>query len=109
MAWSSCVAKGDCDHVFARNVLFVRVVARVGHRSCLHLACAPSRSRVSFQPQEAPIPTLKVGFIAIAAIIASLAVARQRQHEEHPKSRTGPDRPPATESLDLDEIRTAGL
>jgi hypothetical protein len=59
---------------------------------------------------EALIRTLGVGLIAIAAIVASLTVVKQRQEEA--RDAEGEKRPqltPAQPRLDLDQLRAAGM
>ena len=57
---------------------------------------------------EALIRTLGVSLIAIAAIVASLSVARQRQDSARlPDEEKGPQ--PAASRLDLDQLRAAGM
>lgn len=64
----------------------------------------------TFQDGEAHIRTLGVSLIAIAAIVASLTVARQRQ-EEAPaaEGEKRPQHSPTTSRLDLDQLRAAGM
>jgi hypothetical protein len=47
--------------------------------------------------------------IAIAALVASLAVARQRQDEARAPEEKGPQLAPAAARLDLDQLRAAGM
>ena len=57
------------------------------------------------------IRTLGVGLIALAAIVASLTVVKQRQEDEAQPSE-GEKRPqnlPATSRVDLDQLRAAGM
>jgi len=59
---------------------------------------------------EALIRTLGVGLIAIAAIVASLTVVKQRQEEA--REAEGEKRPqltPVQSRLDLDQLRAAGM
>jgi hypothetical protein len=60
--------------------------------------------------REALIRTLGVGLIALAAIVASLTVVKQRQEEARPSE--GEKRPqhlPASPRVDLDQLRAAGM
>lgn len=60
--------------------------------------------------REALIRTLGVGLIALAAIVASLTVVRQRQEEAHPpEGEKRPQHTPASSRLDLDQLRAAGM
>lgn len=68
------------------------------------------RRATNAQLREAHIRTLSVGLIALAAIVASLSVVRQRQEETHPQD--GEKRPqhlPASTEVDLDQLRAAGM
>jgi hypothetical protein len=56
---------------------------------------------------EALIRTLGVSLVAVAAIVASLAVARQRP-EEGTRQRERRNAP-SPAALDLDQLRSAGL
>jgi hypothetical protein len=67
---------------------------------------APLGARHPHQ-QEAPIRTLGVSLVAIAAIVASLTVARQRQEQPERAKEKRPENSPA--AVDLDQLRTAGL
>jgi methionine-rich copper-binding protein CopC len=55
------------------------------------------------------IRTLVVSLVAIAAIVASLAIARQRSEEHQPESPAPTPRTPAAVDLNLDAIRSAGF
>ncbi len=71
---------------------------------------APRTARHPTPTREARIRTLGVGLIAIAAIVASLTVVRQRQDAAHtPEGEKGPNVAPAASSLDLDQLRAAGM
>jgi hypothetical protein len=71
---------------------------------------APVRRADHPPPREALIRTLGVGLIAIAAIVASLAVARQRLEEPGASDlEKGPRIVPASARLDLDQLREAGM
>jgi len=60
--------------------------------------------------KEELIRTLGVSLVAIAAIVASLAVVRQRQEDAvRREPEPQPARSPAAVKLDLDQIRSAGL
>jgi hypothetical protein len=53
---------------------------------------------------------LGVGLIALAAIVASLTVVRQRHEEaQPPEGEKRPQHSPAKSSLDLDQLRAAGM
>jgi hypothetical protein len=68
----------------------------------------PLRRAPSTLTGEALIRTLGVSLIAIAAIVASLTVARQRQDSARlPEEEKGPQ--PAAARLDLDQLRAAGM
>jgi hypothetical protein len=56
---------------------------------------------------EAPIRTLGVSLVAIAAIVASLTVVRQRQDQPERAKEKRPETSPA--AVDLDQLRNAGL
>jgi len=61
--------------------------------------------------REAHIRTLGVGLIALAAIVASLSVVKGRQEEEA-RPQEGEKRPqhlPASSSVNLDQLRAAGM
>jgi len=58
---------------------------------------------------EGPIRTLGFGLIAIAALVASLTIVRQRNEERSEEPQPTPGRAPATPGLNLDAIRSAGL
>jgi hypothetical protein len=58
-------------------------------------------------PQEDAIRTLGVSLVAIAAIAASINLARQRNEQRAPEPRVTPGDAPATANLDA--IRSAGL
>jgi len=56
---------------------------------------------------EAPIRTLGVSLVAIAAIVASLTVVRQLQDQPERTKEKRPEISPA--AVDLDQLRNAGL
>jgi hypothetical protein len=60
-------------------------------------------------PREAPIRTLGVSLIAIAAVVASLTIARQRQEEPARDKEKRPESSPAAVDLDLERLRAAGF
>jgi hypothetical protein len=60
-------------------------------------------------PREAPIRTLGVSLIAIAAVVASLTIARQRQEEPARDKEKRPEHSPAAVDLDLERLRAAGF
>lgn len=75
----------------------------------VRLQVAPSGAPLT-PSREALIRTLGVSLIAIAAIVASLTVARQRQEEAHaPEGEKRPQHSPTSSRLDLDELRAAGM
>ena len=74
--------------------------ARLGHQA--HPDAAPSTPR-----REALIRTLGVSLVAVAAIVASLAVVRQRQDEPVRVRERRSEPSPA--AVDLDQLRNAGL
>lgn len=60
--------------------------------------------------REAHIRTLGVGLIALAAIVASLTVVKRQEEEALPQE--GEKRPqhlPASSSVNLDQLRAAGM
>lgn len=60
--------------------------------------------------REALIRTLGVGLIALAAIVASLSVVKQRQEEARlPEGEKRPQHLPASSGVDLDQLRAAGM
>jgi hypothetical protein len=63
--------------------------------------------RPSYHQTEAPIRTLGVSLVAIAAIVASLTVARQLQEQPERAKEKRPEISPA--AVDLDQLRNAGL
>ena len=66
-----------------------------------------ARRAVLLSRSEAPIRTLGVSLVAIAAVVASLTVARQLQEQpERPKDKRSEVFPAA---VDLDQLRNAGL
>jgi uncharacterized membrane protein len=52
---------------------------------------------------------LGVSLVAIAAIVASLTVVRQRQEEPGREKAKRPDYSPAAIDLDLEQLRAAGF
>jgi hypothetical protein len=67
-------------------------------------------AHATFLSEEALIRTLGVSLVAIAAIVASLAVVRQRQ--ELPQAPEGEKKLPHTgpvAAVDLDQLRAAGF
>ena len=61
-----------------------------------------------FLSQEARIRTLGISLVAIAAVVVSMTIARQRE-ERQPGQAPAPDRAPTPDGLNLDAIRSAGL
>ncbi|HEV7589953.1 MAG TPA: hypothetical protein VGO40_17690 [Longimicrobium sp.] len=59
--------------------------------------------------REALIRTLGVSLVAIAAIVASLTVARQRQEVPSRFREKRPEHSPAAVDLDLEGLRAAGF
>ena len=59
--------------------------------------------------KEVPIRTLNVSLVAVATVLASLALARQRHEERRSDTRPAPERAPAFRNINLDEIRNAGF
>jgi hypothetical protein len=59
--------------------------------------------------REEPIRTLGIGLLAVAAVIASLTIVRQRNEGRHPEPPPTPGRAPLSAGINLDAIRTAGL
>jgi hypothetical protein len=55
------------------------------------------------------IRTLGVSLVAIAAIVASLTIVRQRSEVRQPEPAPPTPRTPAAVDLNLDAIRSAGL
>ena len=64
-------------------------------------------SRRTHHIAEAPIRTLGVSLVAIAAIVASLTVVRQLQEQPERTKEKRPESSPA--AVDLDQLRNAGL
>ena len=59
--------------------------------------------------QEEPIRTLGIGLVAIAAVMASLTIAWQRNEARELEPQPAPGGEPITLGMNLDAIRTAGL
>ena len=59
--------------------------------------------------QEEHIRTLGIGLVAVAAVMASLTIARQRSEMRRAEPQPTPGRAPALADMNLDAIRTAGL
>ena len=59
--------------------------------------------------QEERIRALGIGLVAVAAVMASLTIVRQRNEERRPEPQPTPGRPPVLADMNLDAIRTAGL
>jgi hypothetical protein len=59
--------------------------------------------------REELIRTLGIGLLAVAAVMASLTIVRQRNEERHPEPQPTPGRAPVSAGINLDAIRTAGL
>jgi hypothetical protein len=74
-------------------------------RACGASADAPFPSST----REALIRTLGVSLVAIAAIVASLTVARQRQEVPSRFREKRPEHSPAAVDLDLEQLRAAGF
>lgn len=74
----------------------------------VHAAPRPMR-RSHPSTREALIRTLGVSLVAIAAIVASLTVARQRQETPNRFREKRPEHSPAAVGLDLEELRAAGF
>ena len=86
--------------------------ARGGCRPAWNLPILLLRNRTSTPTREAPIRTLGIGLIALAAIVASVSVARHRGGEQgflEPEPGRAPAPAPAAPRVDLDAIRSAGL
>lgn len=67
-------------------------------------------ARQGLSLREALIRTLGVGLIALAAIVASLTVVKQRQEEARPsEGEKRPQNSPASSRVDLDQLRAAGM
>jgi hypothetical protein len=75
------------------------------YRACGASADAPFPSST----REALIRTLGVSLVAIAAIVASLTVARQRQEVPSRFREKRPEHSPAAVDLDLEGLRAAGF
>ncbi len=60
-------------------------------------------------PREALIRTLGVSLVAIAAVVASLTIVRQRQEEPARDKEKRPESSPAAVDLDLERLRAAGF
>lgn len=84
--------------------------ARPGTKDAPARRWTPREGATHPPPREALIRTLGVGLIAIAAIVASLTVARQRQDDGRAaEGEKGPQITPAAARLDLDQLRAAGM
>lgn len=87
----------------ADGMLDARCMAGASHR------CAPLHP----PPREAPIRTLGVSLVAIAAVVASLTLVRNRSEERKHEDDHGhePAYPavPRDRNVDLDQLRSAGL
>jgi hypothetical protein len=75
------------------------------YRACGASADAPFPSST----REALIRTLGVSLVAIAAIVASLTVAKQRQEVPSRFREKRPEHSPAAVDLDLEGLRAAGF
>ena len=75
------------------------------YRACGASADAPFPSST----REALIRTLGVSLVAIAAIVASLTIVRQRQDEPVRDKGKRPEHSPAAVDLDLEQLRAAGF
>ena len=80
--------------------------AHVGHGTCRYSTLKTLDGVLS---EEERIRTLGIGLVAIAAVMASLTIVRQRSEERHPELPPTPGRAPAAPDMNLDAIRTAGL
>jgi hypothetical protein len=58
-------------------------------------------------PRRCPIRALSVSLVAVAAVVVSLAVVKQRQAESQPEVDAIPDG--AAAEVDLEGIRAAGF
>jgi hypothetical protein len=77
------------------------------HGKCSISLSAHLLTRQTHHIAEAPIRTLGVSLVAIAAIVASLTVVRQLQEQPERTKEKRPEIPPA--AVDLDQLRNAGL
>lgn len=75
----------------------------------VHPCGAPPGCAVPPPPREAPIRTLGVSLIAVAAVVASLTIVRQRQEEPVRDKEKRPQHSPAAVDLDLERLRAAGF
>lgn len=76
----------------------------------LYVPVAPRPTRrVPPSTREALIRTLGVSLVAVAAIVASLTLVRQRQEIPAPHKDKRPEHSPAAVDLDLELLRAAGF
>jgi hypothetical protein len=75
--------------------------AEYGHRAVLPLSL--------FSGEEVFIRTLGVGLVAIAAVAASLTLARHRWDQPQAPPSPAPEGPTTALDLNLEAIRAAGL
>ncbi|HEU0055375.1 MAG TPA: hypothetical protein VFQ39_19440 [Longimicrobium sp.] len=75
------------------------------------MSCRDAADGASWIPptREALIRTLGVSLVAIAAIVASLTIVRQRQDEPVRDKGKRPEHSPAAVDLDLEQLRAAGF
>jgi hypothetical protein len=95
----------------AGKARFPEIVA-IAHsrRACiLPILYRRKNPAVASPPREVAIRALGVGLITIAAVLASLSVARSWNVERHPEPNPAPGRSPAPPAVNLDDIRAAGL
>ena len=76
---------------------------------CVPLGASPEAPRNHPETREALIRTLGVSLVAIAAIVASLTVARQRQEVPSRFREKRSEHSPAAVDLDLEQLRAAGF
>jgi hypothetical protein len=65
-------------------------------------------ARSRYPNLEGRIRTLSISLVAVAALVVSMTIARQREVRQ-PGPGFNPDRAPASDGLNLDAIRSAGL
>jgi hypothetical protein len=81
----------------------------VGTQDALRARGASPDALQPSSTREALIRTLGVSLVAIAAIVASLTVARQRQEVPSRFKEKRPEHSPAAVDLDLEQLRAAGF
>jgi hypothetical protein len=81
----------------------------MGTQDAYRVSGASAEALLPSSTREALIRTLGVSLVAIAAIVASLTVARQRQEIPSRFREKRPEHSPAAVDLDLEQLRAAGF